>query len=160
VRRDEEDDYESWCVRYYSWKELRTAFGEIFGNSSIESDCFGGIGVRGEDVYILPWKYKPIILTSELLKTLARVLPPVRWLSDSVFVRSVKAGSRLNRKEIVSQFSPDHNLWVLPWLACPVSRGPLEYDEGSHTLISRLAGLRYPIDGDIPLLIAESAIPL
>jgi SAM-dependent methyltransferase len=58
-RPSEEDDYESWCVRYYTWKELRATFARIFGNVSIASDCRGGIGVRSDDIGILPWKYRP-----------------------------------------------------------------------------------------------------
>ncbi len=91
-RRHEEDDLESWAVRYYSWRQLKALFSSAFGNVRISSDCFFGIGVRSEDIDLLPWKYKPIVIVSEVLKRCARVFPPLAQLSDSVFVQSRKRG--------------------------------------------------------------------
>jgi uncharacterized protein len=41
----------------------------------------------------------------------------------------------------------DHRL--LDILVCPVTKGPLEYDKVRQELISRSAGLAYPIRDDI-----------
>ena len=157
LRTSAEDDYESWCVRYYSRRELRRVFVEIFGDVVLETDCFLGIGVQREDLDLLPWKYKPVVVGSELLKRTAKALPFVRWLSDSVFVSSRKAGDARPPVPITSRFGPDDNLWILPWLVCPVTQCALEYDVRSHTLVSQSAGLRYPIDNDVPVLIEQSA---
>lgn len=89
-KREEENDFESWAVRYYSWRQLNTLFRSVFGKVQISSDCFCGIGVRCEDIDLLPWKYKPIVIVSEILKGCTRVFPPLVRLSDSVFVHSRK----------------------------------------------------------------------
>lgn len=160
----EEDDYESWCVRYYSWKEIHSMFDDVFADVAIKCDCYFGIGVRRDDLDLLPWKYKPIVVASEVMKAAASILPPFRWLSDSVFVsgRKPQSGAEsLNMQpKVTSRFDPSENLWILPWLVCPVSGLPLDYDAVTHSLVSSAAGLRYPIERDVPILIEEYALPL
>jgi SAM-dependent methyltransferase len=90
LRNRDEDELDSWCVRYYRWQELKRLFGGVFGNVRITADCFCGIGVRGEDLDLIPWQYKPVVIVSEMLKHLARVFPAFARLSDSVFVLSRK----------------------------------------------------------------------
>ena len=48
---------------------------------------------------------------------------------------------------------------LLEMLVCPVTHGPLEYNEKSQELISRMAGLAFPIRGGIPIMLAEEARP-
>ena len=49
---------------------------------------------------------------------------------------------------------------LLDHLFCPLCRKPLEYDRTEQVLISRHAGLVFPISHNIPLLVEELAIPL
>ena len=49
---------------------------------------------------------------------------------------------------------------LLEILVCPVSKGPLEYDAEAQELISRQAGLAYPIRDGIPIMLADEARPL
>lgn len=88
LKRRPVDDAASWCVRYYRWSELKALFGGRFGEVRISSDCFCGIGVRGEDIDMMPWRYKPIVAISEALKWVARIFPGFARLSDSVFIHS------------------------------------------------------------------------
>ena len=46
---------------------------------------------------------------------------------------------------------------LLEILVCPVTKGPLEYDAAAQELISRQAGLAYPIRDGIPIMLAEKA---
>ena len=46
---------------------------------------------------------------------------------------------------------------LLEILVCPVTKGPLEYDPDSQELISRVAGLAYPIRDGIPIMLADEA---
>ncbi len=46
---------------------------------------------------------------------------------------------------------------LLEILVCPVSRAPLEYDPGAGELISRKAGLAYPIRDGIPIMLEDEA---
>ena len=49
---------------------------------------------------------------------------------------------------------------LLEILVCPVTKGPLEYDAGAQELISRQAGLAYPIRDGIPIMLPDEARPL
>jgi uncharacterized protein YbaR (Trm112 family) len=46
---------------------------------------------------------------------------------------------------------------LLKILVCPVTKGPLEYDRQAQELISRTAGLAYPIRNGIPIMLADAA---
>ncbi len=46
---------------------------------------------------------------------------------------------------------------LLEILVCPVTKGPLEYDREANELISRKAGLAYPIRDGIPIMLPEEA---
>jgi len=46
---------------------------------------------------------------------------------------------------------------LLEVLVCPVSHGPLDYDRQKGELISRKAGLAYPIRDGVPVMLAEEA---
>ena len=42
-------------------------------------------------------------------------------------------------------------------LVCPVTRGPLVYDRAKQELISKGAGLAYPIRDGIPIMLPDEA---
>ena len=46
---------------------------------------------------------------------------------------------------------------LLEILVCPVTKGPLEYDREASELISRKAGLAYPVRDGIPIMLPEEA---
>lgn len=46
---------------------------------------------------------------------------------------------------------------LLDILVCPLTKGPLTYDEAAQELISKQAGLAYPIRDGIPIMLAEEA---
>ena len=49
---------------------------------------------------------------------------------------------------------------LLEILVCPVTKGPLVYDRGRQELISKKAGLAYPIRDGIPVMLPDEARPL
>ena len=49
---------------------------------------------------------------------------------------------------------------LLEVLVCPLTKAPLIYDRAANELISRAAGLAYPIRDGIPIMLAEEARPL
>ena len=49
---------------------------------------------------------------------------------------------------------------LLEILVCPVTKGPLEYNAEHQELISRQAGLAYPIRDGIPIMLRDEARPL
>ena len=46
---------------------------------------------------------------------------------------------------------------LLEVLVCPVTKGPLEYDRAAGELVSRSAGLAYPIRDGIPIMLPDEA---
>ena len=46
---------------------------------------------------------------------------------------------------------------LLEMLVCPLTKEPLEYDREGSELISRKAGLAYPIRDGMPIMLAEEA---
>ncbi|MSP04308.1 MAG: Trm112 family protein [Acetobacteraceae bacterium] len=46
---------------------------------------------------------------------------------------------------------------LLEILVCPLTKGELEYDRAAGELISRRAGLAYPIRDGIPIMLPEEA---
>ena len=46
---------------------------------------------------------------------------------------------------------------LLEILVCPLTKTPLEYDAARQELISRAAGLAYPIRDGIPIMLPEEA---
>jgi hypothetical protein len=46
---------------------------------------------------------------------------------------------------------------LLELLVCPVTKMPLYYDAARQELVSRSAGLAYPIRDGIPIMLAEEA---
>ena len=49
---------------------------------------------------------------------------------------------------------------LLEILVCPLTREPLEYDRAAGELISRRAGLAFPIRDGIPIMLPDEARPL
>lgn len=46
---------------------------------------------------------------------------------------------------------------MLEILVCPVTRSRLDYDAAAQELVSRAAGLAFPIRGGIPVLLVDEA---
>ncbi len=46
---------------------------------------------------------------------------------------------------------------LLEILVCPLTKGPLVYDRAAGELISRAAGLAYPIRDGIPIMLIDEA---
>ena len=53
--------------------------------------------------------------------------------------------------------SSDVDPRLLEVLVCPMTHGPLEYDRAAQELVSRAAGLAYPIRGGVPVMLPEEA---
>ena len=49
---------------------------------------------------------------------------------------------------------------LLEILVCPLTKGPLIYDAQRQELLSKQAGLAYPIRDGIPIMLVDEARPL
>jgi len=52
---------------------------------------------------------------------------------------------------------PVHDRHMLEALVCPQTHGPLAYDAEAQELVSKSAGLAYPIRGGIPIMLVDEA---
>ena len=77
-------------VRYWSPKELTSAFEELIGPAELEVAGFFGLGSQASDLRFMPARYRAIIKMSEILRSVSSGFPPLRHLADSLYVRSVK----------------------------------------------------------------------
>lgn len=78
-------------VRYWSVRELFNSFNDSIGNSTIEVDGFFGLGIQKSDIDIMPNKYKMVILSSELLRGISKIVTPIKYLADSLYVESTRS---------------------------------------------------------------------
>jgi len=46
---------------------------------------------------------------------------------------------------------------LLEILVCPLTKGPLDYDRTAQELISKQAGLAYPVRDGIPIMLVDEA---
>ena len=53
--------------------------------------------------------------------------------------------------------SPEVDPRLLEILVCPLTKGPLEYDRTRQELVSRKAGLAYPVRDGIPIMLPDEA---
>ena len=53
--------------------------------------------------------------------------------------------------------SNDIDLKLLDILVCPITKGPLKYDKNKSELISEKAGLAFPIEDGIPIMLIDKA---
>jgi uncharacterized protein YbaR (Trm112 family) len=73
------------------------------------------------------------------------------------------AGAALNAAECPPGEAPAHapvDPRLLEILVCPVTKQPLQYDRAHNELLSRAAGLAYPIRDGIPIMLPDEARPL
>ena len=89
IRHDQEkkeDNYESWVVRYYTRGEVDKLMEERYANPRVEPHAFGGIGYLPVDLKFVPWKFRVVVLASETLRHLCKVLPFLTNWADSWYV--------------------------------------------------------------------------
>jgi uncharacterized protein YbaR (Trm112 family) len=53
--------------------------------------------------------------------------------------------------------APKIDVKLLELLACPLTKGPLVWDEKRQELVSRLAKLAYPVRDGIPVMLPSEA---
>lgn len=157
-RRVDENELDSWCVRYYTLRELRGLMQARFERYDYRAHAYFGTGILPDDLPHVPMRFAPLILGSMGLTALSRRLPVVKRLADSVYVSGVKPqDGRPNVPPVeIRENAQPSNLDVVPLLRCPVTGSTLAFDPARDRLIGR-SGLSYPIVDDIPILLPESA---
>ncbi len=78
-------------VRYWTLDELRVAFDEAIGPSSLSVHCYFGLGLEPGDMHLMRRSVKVAIVVSEFLRRLSEKAPILIRLADSVYVSAAKA---------------------------------------------------------------------
>lgn len=84
------DERNIFRVRYWSIEELKEVFSRHIGESKLSVDGFFGLGIQFSDISILPLHYKAVVFSSEILRQLSLLFPPMLHLADSVYIASTK----------------------------------------------------------------------
>ena len=86
----EEDEWNSWVVRYYSQAEIIELLKGKYSKPSLEAHAFGGIGYLPVDIHFVPIRFKIVVLLSEMLKKISPMSPPLKRLADSLYIYARK----------------------------------------------------------------------
>ena len=89
--RPNHDRSDAFQVRYWKWPELQRVFECKIGPSIVSPEAFGGLGLVYSDRKNLPPTVRMVINISETLKQLSKLIPPLKYFADSVFVEYVSA---------------------------------------------------------------------
>ena len=79
---------EGFEVRYWTPSELMETFEKKFGKTLMTTDCYFGLGIQGSDADLLPFHYKMVVHSSEILRKISRVIKPLTKVADSVYLES------------------------------------------------------------------------
>jgi ubiquinone/menaquinone biosynthesis C-methylase UbiE/uncharacterized protein YbaR (Trm112 family) len=80
---------EGFEVRYWTPDEMLKTFSDKLGSTKMFTDCYFGLGIQKSDVDLLPLKYKIIVHTSEVLRRISSIFPPLTKVADSVYLESI-----------------------------------------------------------------------
>jgi ubiquinone/menaquinone biosynthesis C-methylase UbiE/uncharacterized protein YbaR (Trm112 family) len=161
-RTENEDDFDSWIVRYYDITELKAWSEEIFTNFSFQNHCYFGIGILPIDLQYIKWYYKPIVLASLMLSQISKIVSPLKYISDSIYIEMTKtiATSTTNTtlKDTTDFWKKtDRNVDIVHLLRCPISGKNLVYDNDQNRVVAEHTGLYYPVVNDIPIMLVSEA---
>lgn len=78
-------------VRYYSPRALLEMFTSNLGPCTLEVDGYFGLGIQPADRHLMSRAKQYVIDASEYLRGLAEVVPSLRSVADSLYVRGTRA---------------------------------------------------------------------
>lgn len=157
------DDYNSWCVRYYTPDEYRDIFNTYLADFSYTNHSFLGIGILKEDLKYVSLKNKIICSASLLGSALTTIIPGLKAYADSIYVSAVKKSRTAPTNEAIARFlqlhkaDPGNNLNIATLLRCPIHGSEIELSSDGKKAISKGNGIYYPIENGIPIMISSEA---
>lgn len=83
-------DPTAFNVRYRSPSRLVRWFNDAIGRTKLSVDGFFGLGIQPSDMKMLNWRYRLVIVASEVMRYVSFVLPPLKYVADSVYLESAK----------------------------------------------------------------------
>ncbi len=87
---------EGFEVRYWLPGELLSAFRQELGPTQIEVDGFFSLNPQVSDIRFLPGKYRAVVRASETMRKTARIVPPLRYIADSLYLKTRTSAAKPN----------------------------------------------------------------
>jgi SAM-dependent methyltransferase/uncharacterized protein YbaR (Trm112 family) len=81
-------------VRYWLPGELLSTFREELGPTEMEVDGYFTLNPQISDVRFFPWHYRAVVHASETLRKTSRIVPPLSYVADSLYLRSRKTAQQ------------------------------------------------------------------
>lgn len=82
---------ERFEVRYWTVDELQRTFEQAIGPSRVTIDGFFSLNPQPAEQHLLPARYRAVVMTSEGLRRIARMLPFLKLVADSLYVEAAKS---------------------------------------------------------------------
>jgi SAM-dependent methyltransferase/uncharacterized protein YbaR (Trm112 family) len=79
-------DARDFEVRYWTPRELLSAFRNAIGPADISVDGYFSLNAQISDVLFLPAKYRAIVRVSESLRKVSEVFPLLAYVADSLYI--------------------------------------------------------------------------
>jgi len=73
-------------VRYWTPRELVSAFHSAIGPAHVSVDGYFSLNAQISDVVFLPRKYRAIVRVSESLRKISELFPPLAYVADSLYI--------------------------------------------------------------------------
>ncbi len=138
------DDYNSWCVRYYTPQQYKEIFNKYLDKFSYDNHSFLGIGVLKDDLKYVSFKTKLMCMASLAGSALTHVIPGLKNISDSLYIRAFKrGGATQSSADKIAAFrklhaqNPDDNLNIYPLLRCPKTGGNITISTDRKRAVSQ-----------------------
>jgi SAM-dependent methyltransferase/uncharacterized protein YbaR (Trm112 family) len=77
-------------VRYWTPRELTSTFETALGPSQVLVDGYFSLNAQVSDLRFLPRRYRALIHTSEALRKMSEVFPPLAYVADSLYVNTTR----------------------------------------------------------------------
>lgn len=162
------DNYNSWSVRYYTPKEYLEILDIYFDDTKYYNHSFIGIGILKEDLKYVSPKNKIVVMASRFGSFLTSVVPGLKNYSDSLYFEGHKNDNAKGAKNMSAikafmnkhQQDPSDNLNLQYLLRCPKYGGDITISPDGKRAMSVEAGIYYPIENNIPIMIASEGLSL
>jgi hypothetical protein len=90
VRAHLDPSHEPWAFRVRAWtpREIVRVFEALVGPTQLSIDGFFTLNAQHGDVDLLKRRYAAIVHASRAMTAAARVLPPLRYVADSLYAEA------------------------------------------------------------------------
>lgn len=85
------NDSSPFRVRYWTPGEMKQTFEAHVGHAELSVDGYFGLGIQPSDTDLMPIHFRAVVYASEFTRQVSRVLKPLKYCADSLYVRAIKS---------------------------------------------------------------------